>query len=345
MEQSEDKVDDSSEVKLPGRILAEARRERGMSVEDVAAALRLSARTVASVEEDRYEALPPDIFVRGYLRAYARLLELDPAPLLEAFAAHSGGGRERPLQVRTPVQTAPDMSRWMRRAMPIALGVLVLGAGGAWLVDVYRDMGSPVSVARDMIEEREQDREPLSATPETDPVDVTQPAAIEESVTVESGSDIAEPDPDDLFRDEPGRPPEQWAESDEGVAAEWPEVPLDGDVPERAAPSEPLARLDEPEAPDTVPEADDPEAVANGVSRETLTLRFSGPSWVEVYDGNGDRLLYGLIDDLDQRSLEGRPPFSIVIGDTGHVSLEHEGRPVDLGEPRPGRVARLQVPR
>ena len=86
----------------------------------------------------------------------------------------------------------------------------------------------------------------------------------------------------------------------------------------------------------------DATASANG---DALELRFSGPSWIEVYDGDGERLMYGLMQDEGTETVHGQPPFSVVIGDAGNVALHYRGDPVDLGGAGSGRVARLQVPR
>ncbi|MDZ7652263.1 MAG: DUF4115 domain-containing protein [Burkholderiaceae bacterium] len=70
-----------------GRVLAQAREARGMSVTDVAARLRLHPRQVVALEQEQLDNLPAAPFVRGFLRNYAKELNLDPAPLLVALNA------------------------------------------------------------------------------------------------------------------------------------------------------------------------------------------------------------------------------------------------------------------
>jgi cytoskeleton protein RodZ len=58
-------------------------RERlGLSVTDVAARLRLHPNQVRALEQEALSALPEAAYVRGFVRGYARVLDLDPAPLL-----------------------------------------------------------------------------------------------------------------------------------------------------------------------------------------------------------------------------------------------------------------------
>lgn len=64
-------------AELPGRVLAEARAARNLTVVEVAQQLKLSATQVEALEADAYERLPGPVFVRGFVRNYARLLELD----------------------------------------------------------------------------------------------------------------------------------------------------------------------------------------------------------------------------------------------------------------------------
>jgi len=62
-------------------------RERaGLTVTDVAARLRLHLNQVRAIEQESLNALPEAAYVRGFIRSYARLLNIDPAPLLEDLA-------------------------------------------------------------------------------------------------------------------------------------------------------------------------------------------------------------------------------------------------------------------
>lgn len=64
-----------------GKVLAEARERLGLSVAEAARQLRLSPRQVEALEADDHASLPGKTFLRGFLRNYARLLQLDPESL------------------------------------------------------------------------------------------------------------------------------------------------------------------------------------------------------------------------------------------------------------------------
>lgn len=72
---------------LPGKILAQAREEKGLSVADVARSLRLSVRQIEAIDADDFDKLPGKTFLRGFIRNYAKLLQIDPEPLLQGRLA------------------------------------------------------------------------------------------------------------------------------------------------------------------------------------------------------------------------------------------------------------------
>ncbi|ALO45874.1 helix-turn-helix domain-containing protein [Pseudohongiella spirulinae] len=71
----------------PGELLRSQRETLELSVKQVADTLNLTMHFIRSLESDSYEKLPGDVFVRGYIRSYARLLRLDPDQLIEIYNA------------------------------------------------------------------------------------------------------------------------------------------------------------------------------------------------------------------------------------------------------------------
>ncbi len=69
----------------PGTILRKAREENNLSVGHVADRLCLDIRVVEGLETDNYEKLPSTIFIRGYLRNYAKLLEIPEQSIIDGF--------------------------------------------------------------------------------------------------------------------------------------------------------------------------------------------------------------------------------------------------------------------
>jgi cytoskeleton protein RodZ len=72
-------------VQTVGQRLRQRREARGWSHEAVTRATRLTRTVLVSLEDDRFGDIAAPVYVRGFLRIYAQVLELDPDPLLEAY--------------------------------------------------------------------------------------------------------------------------------------------------------------------------------------------------------------------------------------------------------------------
>ena len=140
---------------IPGKTLASQREAMGWSVEQVADQLKLAVRQVVALEAGDYASLPSPAVTRGFVRAYAKIVKLDPIPLvaqidLGATGPHTGSSprRERPAsfsEVRFP-------SHGKRSALPLgiiagaAVAVLAI-AGIAYKFDAFPGMHHAPAVA------------------------------------------------------------------------------------------------------------------------------------------------------------------------------------------------------
>jgi cytoskeleton protein RodZ len=91
----------------PGAMLKHAREARDMTQQDVSDSLNLMVRVIDDIETERWSQLPPPAFSRGYLRAYAKLLVLDPDMIVKAFDAalgQTGGGQAVRLNTMAPAK-------------------------------------------------------------------------------------------------------------------------------------------------------------------------------------------------------------------------------------------------
>lgn len=93
-----------NESSYPGQHLAAAREAKGYSQEYVAGKLHLRVRVIELLESDRYDELPQPVFVQGYFRAYAKLLDLAVEPLLALYT-----------QIKAPEHQAEQVLRQRRR--------------------------------------------------------------------------------------------------------------------------------------------------------------------------------------------------------------------------------------
>lgn len=68
-----------------GPVLAALRRERGLSLEAIGAVSKVRTSHLRSVEEERFSELPAPIFLKGFVREYARCLSLDPVKVWQDY--------------------------------------------------------------------------------------------------------------------------------------------------------------------------------------------------------------------------------------------------------------------
>lgn len=89
---------------LPGDRLAARRTELRWSIEEAASKLKLAPRQIAALEANDFASLPGMAIVRGFIRSYAKLLELDPAPLVEMISNEPNPAFD-PMVLRRPLPT------------------------------------------------------------------------------------------------------------------------------------------------------------------------------------------------------------------------------------------------
>ncbi len=127
---------DSNEAQFSvGVALRQAREQLGLSVADVANRLKFASHQIEALEEEAFARLPEMTFVRGFVRSYAKLLQLNPVPLLAALP-HA----QTALPVETAAMEVPFPNIYAARRLNImwmAAGLAVAVALGlfVWLHD------------------------------------------------------------------------------------------------------------------------------------------------------------------------------------------------------------------
>jgi len=118
----------------PGSRLRAAREAAGLSVDDVAQQLKLAPRQVRALEEESFEELPGRTFSRGFMRNYARLLNLDAQDLLAQLPQTVQAPLQAPSLRATATTIAelptgkPAKSGFARWLIPLVLVACVVGA-------------------------------------------------------------------------------------------------------------------------------------------------------------------------------------------------------------------------
>jgi cytoskeleton protein RodZ len=125
----DDRVNDAEDK--PGAQLAAIRLQKAYTTEYVAGKLHLRVRVIELIEADDYQSLPEPVFIKGYLRAYAKLLGVPSDPLLTIFHQLYQPSRvsDKTLwQSRRETHRAEHAVRWITSFF----AVLVLMAVAMW---------------------------------------------------------------------------------------------------------------------------------------------------------------------------------------------------------------------
>ncbi len=117
--------------------------ERGVSLEEIAAETRIRAKLLQAIEEEDFDRLPPEPFLRGFLRSYARAVGVEAEEILECY--------ERCRGIRHRTLISPGQERGSRRRLRFFLlgllyfALLVGGSLFAYRVALRQEGRNPES--------------------------------------------------------------------------------------------------------------------------------------------------------------------------------------------------------
>lgn len=113
-----------------GQMLKQAREGQSLSVEDLASLTRIQENYLRALEEDRFEALPQQVFTKGFVRTYARALNMDEEDVMRRFAVASGSHYQHEEEEQEHVKQQIAESRKgkaNRNAVVVLTGLILIG--------------------------------------------------------------------------------------------------------------------------------------------------------------------------------------------------------------------------
>lgn len=294
-----------------GESLTTARSAHSLSVEQLAAELRVDPAQLHALEDERFHELGPAVFIKGYLKLCAQRLGLDYAELLRRYE-QAAGVEEMPIVHRSG-------TRWQdsrRGTRTVAIVVAILIGVSAWLLWTNRGF------------EESENGSTNDAVTGTQTIDMPVPQRVQPTGPASeagqgAGATAAVP-AETVTRDVAG--------------------PAASDALDESARAEIVRSPEAPDQPSANPSTAAALMPADTEGHTDIVLSLSGDSWVEISDANGDRVYYGLAEAGQTLTLAGRAPLSFLFGNASSVEMEVDGQPYPLpADDVIGNIARFTI--
>ena len=305
--------DNATELVSMGKALRAAREQMGLSVNDVANRIKFAPRQIESLEADDYAKLPEAAFVRGFVRSYARLLELDSTKLLASLpSSHAKTSSTLAMKsVEIPMPTELSARRYN-------IVLLVVGLVIALSVAIFERLHDRVpEVTAPVVSTKVQAIDLPSVAAES-----TADQAAEQLQSPVAASQVAAPAVVATLSPQPtSQPAVRTAVVPQPVVQSAVRA---APAPEKVAKSVPVAK----------PVAAVVEQAKVGVeisaSEHSLRMEFDEDSWVEVKDGSNQVLTSRMHTAGSLVRVTGKSPLLVTIGNARAVRLFDNGKKVSL---------------
>ncbi|MFV8570772.1 RodZ domain-containing protein [Marinobacter sp. SBS5] len=282
-----------------GQQLKRAREAKGLSVSAIAEQQHLRSSIVQAIEAGDYEKIDTELFLKGYVRAYARQVGLNADSVirdLDVELAPARKRREEALQANPLIDIERRKKRKQRMAKAI-LWLLLIGVVAFISIhfitrdqSVVGDSVAPAAetTARDEVDASESLVEPVVSEPAPDSLVIEQ---VEVSDSVDSMERV----------DATAGDAELISTADSASV----QLEVMSEAPDSVEGVQ--APLEQVQTPDPVE-----QVAVSSIGR--LEMTFNGDCWIKVTDATGQRLASGLRRQGNKVDVRGTPPLKVVVG-------------------------------
>jgi cytoskeleton protein RodZ len=325
-----------------GAQLRAARERLNLSLEDVAVQIKSAPRKLAALEAERWSELPERPYLRGLIRNYARVLQLDPEALLEAADTAKGAAlpsSDFNLQptLRAPFPHRPAGPHESPVSKLMMIGVLVCAVVIAAIV---LPGTAPFREVMLSVEARLHHESAQPAVAEIAPAGMTEQINSAVSSPGEAASSAAL-----------SRAPASSPSATPNAAQPAPAAPslLPATVPAGKTAPGSAAAVTSPATGVSANPASAQTLVASADQRTVppataLHLQFDDDSWVEVRQADGKIVSSQIFRSGTEQAIDASAPLEVVIGNAPAVKVSYRGKPIDLDPYTHARVAHLSIP-
>ncbi|MFV9614682.1 MAG: helix-turn-helix domain-containing protein [Gammaproteobacteria bacterium] len=292
-----------------GSVLEVARKSQNYSIDDISEQLKIPAQTIAAIETNDIAALPPPTFTQGYIRTYAKFLEISEEHVLAIY------------NLAVPHDQAPKLkprSNLTREASSLSLimktvtWLLIVAGITAVIYGSFQYYQKKANVMETELESRERSFTGNSLdSPAADRITIRQNARLSEN------DELIVLQPDPLEKVEIT----EMSETNASAADEF-----SADKTETTAEVADIAVTSVSEEQEPV--ADKSQEVAARV--DVLKIYAEQGSWMQVRDASKKRLLYNMIAKGGGKVLQGQAPFYISLGNAKTTKLVINDLAIDM---------------
>lgn len=318
-------ITEDIEVIGPGRLLGDARKAKGLSVEDVAEKLNFRIGLVKEIEADEFDRSLPSTFNRGYLKNYAKLVEIPEEDVLSSFEMLGVAEKQSTeMQSFSKITEKQAQTRSLMWLSYLILAVLV-GSTLVWFYQYQKDIAEK-SVEIDS--QREANEQGVATTQNT--------AEINSDLT-DTMTTASQPSLDDELTTPAGE--QVTPSNDESALAQQVVNTIDETQTELAT------SINEAEPVEVAPETQAPvETLPTEVVEDVAIFTFSGDCWVNIYDATGERVAWGVKKTDYVMTIKGQAPFNVTLGKPELVTIEFAGQAIDMSRFNAGNIAKFTLP-
>lgn len=307
-------------VQGPGKQLRDIRIAKDMDINRVASLLHLNVSMLEMLEADDFSQLPSAVFVQGYLKNYARLLDVPVAPILDAFHQYRPAAAETTNLQATRIRHEVHSSHTIVRLITWLIVIVIIGLVVTWWRGYLQwPLSLGLEGAGQALEEQ-AGTPPAEAdlAPMAEDGTVTLPALIDKPEILDAP--VTEPmSPSGSALDDPGLPADEVVEPTSNLST-------DSATTLAPAPAAPLSEEpDQPQAPGAV------------------SVSFTDACWTDIKDASGNFRVIGNKMAGDRLVLAGEAPYKMVFGNASAVTVLVNGAPYDLAPHIRGNVAKFTL--
>lgn len=314
--ENDDLANIAEEAVSPGRMLKEAREMCGLSQQQVADKLNFRSTLVQDIEVDKFNHSIPDAFNRGYLKNYAKVVNIAEADVLASYE-QLGVAQRQCAQMQSfskgrEKQTEHNIVMWITY---LILAVLVT-ATVVWWLQTPSEQPEPIVIDAVAALAAENNN-----SAQTDLPDQQGSSNVNRLPNTESASGLVKVDKDEI------KVNANAENIDKTTPLNVEQTPVITDLTE--------AEITDAQA-DNVSEST--TAVAN------VVFTFAGDCWVNIYDATGERIAWGVKQSGYVMRISGQPPFSITLGKPELVQIDYNELSVDMTAFNAGNIAKFSLP-